>query len=346
MAMKMVILSIAFFVAISTIGANAYDRIYAFGDSLSDTGNVPAPAPDYFGGRYSNGKLWIEYLSLKLGLSYQPTNNHAQADSPTATVLQQTKDFSPSGELKDSLFVLWGGGVDFINAAPIGFNDAAWADVVNGAINNLSNAATVLIAKGALTIVIPNVIDMTRSPGGSVLPSIYKPYARNKLIGFNNSLAATLQTLSVRNPQTRIIPMDLWTQFNDLLDHPRSYGFTKVDIGVLQDDALPDKSFNGPGQTYLFWDEIHPTSRAHAVLSGWFETAIVQPLQFQVELKIEGPALQAGHLRIGKIYQILATPDFKSWEVLTSFTAGSPDFELTNLGPRVGSKFFRLVQQD
>jgi phospholipase/lecithinase/hemolysin len=344
--MKIAILFISFFTATLAPGAKAYDHIYAFGDSLSDTGNVPAPAPDYFDGRYSNGKLWIEYLSPKLGFSYRPTNNHAQADSPTATVLQQTKDFSPSGDLKESLFVLWGGGVDFINAAPIGFNDSAWADVVNGAINNLSNAVSVLTVKGALAIVVPNVIDMTRSPGGSVLPSIYKPYARNKLIGFNNSLAATLQTLSLRNRQTRIIQMDLWTQFNDLLDHPRTYGFTKVDIGALQDDALADKSFNGPGQTYLFWDEIHPTSRAHVVLSGWFETAIIEPLQLQAKLKIDGPALQAGHLRLGKGYQILSTSDFNSWEVLTTFTADSTDFELTNLGPAVGSKFFRLLQQD
>lgn len=346
LAQKVLVVSIVLFVATLAMSAEAYDRIYAFGDSLSDTGNIPAPAPDYFDGRYSNGKLWIEILSPKLGFPYQRTNNHAQADSPTATVLQQTKDFSSSGNLEESLFVLWGGGVDFINAATLGFNDNAWAEVVNGAVKNLSNAVNVLIARGALTVVVPNAIDMTRSPGGSALPSIYKPYARNKLVSFNSSLAATLQTLSVRNPQTRIIQLDLWDQFNDLLDHPRTYGFTKVDIGVLQDDALTDKSFDGPGQTYLFWDQIHPTSRAHAVLSGWFETVIVQPLELRWKLKIDGPELQLVHLRIGKNYQLLVSSDLKTWEVLTSFTATSTTLEPTDPGPMVGNKFFRLLEQN
>ncbi len=47
------------------VPAHAYDALYAFGDSLIDTGNNPAPAGVYYEGRFSNGPLWVEYLSAK-----------------------------------------------------------------------------------------------------------------------------------------------------------------------------------------------------------------------------------------------------------------------------------------
>ena len=54
--------------------AGAYSAIYAFGDSLSDVGNVyiatsgAEPASPYFFGEFSNGPNWIEDLSAKQGL--------------------------------------------------------------------------------------------------------------------------------------------------------------------------------------------------------------------------------------------------------------------------------------
>ena len=50
--------------------AVAFDQIFVFGDSLSDTGNVligsdgTTPDPNaYFEGRFSNGPVWIERLA-------------------------------------------------------------------------------------------------------------------------------------------------------------------------------------------------------------------------------------------------------------------------------------------
>ena len=53
--------------------AGPYSAIYAFGDSLSDVGNVflgtggAEPAPPYFAGRFSNGPIWLDYLAAQLG---------------------------------------------------------------------------------------------------------------------------------------------------------------------------------------------------------------------------------------------------------------------------------------
>jgi len=54
--------------------AAAYTSLFAFGDSLSDAGNLfsesggKIPLAYYAGGHFSNGPTWVEDLSIKLGL--------------------------------------------------------------------------------------------------------------------------------------------------------------------------------------------------------------------------------------------------------------------------------------
>src|SRR4051794_3300230 len=59
-----------------------FSKVYVFGDSLVDTGNVyiatsadpndqfPTfpPSPPYYNGRHSNGPLWVEVMASELGL--------------------------------------------------------------------------------------------------------------------------------------------------------------------------------------------------------------------------------------------------------------------------------------
>ena len=66
-----------------------FDRLYVFGDSLSDNGNeftglnyvqenldphieIDAPSPPYFPGRESNGLVWTDYVAQDLGLTLTP----------------------------------------------------------------------------------------------------------------------------------------------------------------------------------------------------------------------------------------------------------------------------------
>jgi len=54
--------------------ASQYSTIYAFGDSLSDAGNLHVatfgalPLPPYSNGRFTNGPVWVQDLSQALGL--------------------------------------------------------------------------------------------------------------------------------------------------------------------------------------------------------------------------------------------------------------------------------------
>lgn len=74
-----------------------FDRLYVFGDSLSDNGNedtglnyiqanldphieIDAPSPPYFPGRESNGLVWTDYLAQDLGLTLTPVLHLAEDD--------------------------------------------------------------------------------------------------------------------------------------------------------------------------------------------------------------------------------------------------------------------------
>lgn len=58
------------------VSAAAFNDIVAFGDSLTDNGNIYAisggllPDPDtYYEGRFSNGPVWVEYMAAQLKLN-------------------------------------------------------------------------------------------------------------------------------------------------------------------------------------------------------------------------------------------------------------------------------------
>jgi len=62
-----------------------------------------------------------------------------------------------------------------------------------------------------------------------------------------------------------------------LLKTAKANGFTKKSIDALSDVTLLDKSFDGPGAKYVFWDPIHPTSKSHAYIANVFYVAIGSP---------------------------------------------------------------------
>ena len=87
--------------------ASAYSALYAFGDSLSDAGNLFVDTggayygPPYYQGHPSNGLTWVEDLSLKLGLgrltaSEAGGNDYAYGFSFTGPALPGHRHPSPT----------------------------------------------------------------------------------------------------------------------------------------------------------------------------------------------------------------------------------------------------------
>ncbi|HEY9665653.1 MAG TPA: autotransporter outer membrane beta-barrel domain-containing protein, partial [Coleofasciculaceae cyanobacterium] len=79
---------LSFLLPLKTLAAT-FNRMYVFGDSTSDTGNVfnasgrVLPPFPYFNGRFSNGWNWVDYLAQDLNLNPTPYTEFTPGVSPT-----------------------------------------------------------------------------------------------------------------------------------------------------------------------------------------------------------------------------------------------------------------------
>jgi phospholipase/lecithinase/hemolysin len=258
---------LALFLNVST--GHAFTALYAFGDSLSDTGrNPPSQASSYFNGRFSNGPLWVEYLSTSLGLPYNAANNFAVSGSTTSDLQAEIAGLPASPNLSSALFTIESGGNDFLDNANLGTNDAAWSVVVSNAVMNLTNAVGTLYANGTREMLVANLPNVGQAPFFNSFSANYRVYVGLKVAAFNSQLVSALTNVMQHSTGLRIYMADFNQMLTNILNAPASFGFTVSTIGALQDPNLTDKSFTGPGANYVFWDPVHPTTKGHALLAA------------------------------------------------------------------------------
>lgn len=264
-----------------------FSNLVVFGDSLSDTGNTrnvvgvnSGPIANIAGygsnGRFSNGILWHETMAPLIGESVAtasrvagPNNRNyayggARVDNATGAstgVLRQYADYTARvGGVADAsaLYVLWAGGNDARdlvgNASPL--------TGIGSSIAGLQGMIAGLIGQGATSFLVPNLPDLGRIP--EFRTSANAASATQVSMLWNDAL---LDMLTAFAGQADIYFLDVFSTFNDVLENPASYGFTNTtgqcrSLGFL---AITENSCANPSQ-WVFWDAIHPTTAAHAVI--------------------------------------------------------------------------------
>ena len=250
------------------IEAVTFSNIVAFGDSLSDNGNMfsltAGYTPDsqhYYEGRYSNGRVWVEYLADLLQLS-GALDDRAYGGATSGGTLPpglkiQVQTFVVSHTLsQNSLVTVWIGGNDYI------YGSGNYAT----AVSNLLDALEMLAQAGARHILVmnlPNLGAIPRFNGSSATSSSALAFTTN----FNESLRAVLTTFTSENPSVALYSFDAFSMFEELHAHPATYGFSNVE------NTNPDYgvSFENQGK-YVFWDDIHPTTEAHSLIANQVAT--------------------------------------------------------------------------
>lgn len=257
--------------------AASFDSLVSFGDSLSDTGSGPATPPSY-GGRFSNGPVWEEYLASSLGIAPADTADYAiggatsgltgLGGTPTGLLTQVASYSSAPVSLGTStLFTVWAGGNDAIQSAISGTDPIAGA---SQAAANIASAVTQLAATGAQYFLVPNL------PNGGLFPITAQlganPDAANQLtIFFDSQLDADLAPLASSLGIT-IFRLDTYSLFQSIVADPAAYGLTDVTTPCTSGSTVcanPDQ--------HLFWDNVHPTTTVHGFIGAAALAVVPEP---------------------------------------------------------------------
>jgi phospholipase/lecithinase/hemolysin len=323
--------------------AAPFEAIYAFGDSLTDTGNEPAEPVLHYEGRWSNGPLWIEYLSSRFRFPYSASNNFAHSGAQCDDTFQQVQRFTAPSNASRALFVVWAGGNDFLQQYDEHwFDDAGWNRQIAYSVSNLSNAVLALQSKGARAILVPNTVDVTEIPTLNYLPDFLRDYLRGKVRQFNRQLDASLAALRAGHPEVALFGFDFFAAVNSLLSKASLYGFTEKNIDALADVRLLDKRFDGPGANYVFWDPVHPTTKAHALVADMFHATVAPaPPRLALAASPAGSSVRGDDLHLTQSYTLQRSADLIHWSDAQSFlcTSAQHTFVVTNNLPQ---SFYRL----
>ena len=181
-------------------------------------------------------------------------------------------------------------------------NAVGWSNPIVRMTRNVSNSVVRLHKKGARTILIPDGDEWQRCPGLPPLNDTQVVQIKEQIRTYNRSLENTLTALDASIPNLRLLRPNFHDRWNEFLDQATSLGFTVVDKDAINDPALTDKSFTGPGKDYVFWTGAHPTTRVHGVWAEWFGEAATQSRTESLRLVTRGGSfdLELTKLKLGR----------------------------------------------
>jgi len=299
---RLLTLTAAFVFAFTAAHAQDYTSIVVFGDSLSDTGNVayltqetygiriPGPIADYTDGRFTDGAdtlppaqnyfgVWIEQLAASLP-AHPPVVNSLDGGTDYAYGFATTGSgtsaftFGPSDSLSvnidnigqqitdylatkpkitsKTLFIVWGGAIDVLYATSLD-------QVFDAGITQALNVQR-LVAAGATQFIVPNLPPLGLVPRLNGSPTTSTPATEASVL-YNDVLRTALAIVRDINfdRHLQIYQLDVYSLFDQIVAAPTKFGLVNVTSESQAEPVDPD--------TYLFWDDLHPTTRGHNILA-------------------------------------------------------------------------------
>lgn len=242
----------------------------------------------YDHGRWSNGKLWVEHLNDSLGLPTLHRNsgsepllfgaNFAWAGSTSGTgytdfilhnlQLQISDMISLSGGTVPStaLYTVWSGGNDVINyVQDMEPNTPAGIDAHTTMMaDNISTALTTLYNAGARHMLAPNLPALGDKPSFVNTPN--QAFANAIVESYNPKLNQKLMDFRTAHPDAFLFGWDTYSQFNDMLSNPGTYGFTNTEQAAFDNSGPYPGVVVADPNSHVFWDSTHPTEAGHLIL--------------------------------------------------------------------------------
>jgi len=285
--------------ALAPAPAQAYTAIYAFGDSLSDVGNVfgatggAIPGAPYANGQFSNGPVWVQDLAQLAGLSLLTPSgppghstggtDYAWGDATTGySGTLNSPNVPPTANLQVAQFLSDHG------AAPKGglYTFTLGANDVNNILNGLNTGPspavdlagaafaeateiTQLAQAGARNFIVALVPDLGLTPQARALGPAAQLAASQAAFAYNSLLEQDLSTLTA-SLHGSLHFLDTFSWLDKAVADPTSVG---LPLGANVTDPCYTGPYTGGGtacsnqNSYIFWDQLHPAAAVDALLA-------------------------------------------------------------------------------
>lgn len=262
---------------------NTINKIVAFGDSLSDTGNtfngsqwLFPNSNSWFFGHFSNGLVWTEYLANTKNL---PLYNWAVGGAAGVNeygiltgVYDQISSFitymklAKNYHIENTLFTLEFGLNDFMN----------YDRNITEVKSNYSTALIRLTDAGANNILLMTLPDASKAPQFKYSTADKAALVSQQIKQFN--LFIKEQAAYYKQKGINITFVDAYQIFENVTSEPQKYGFVNakdacMDINrssskdYLISHSLTNDCAQHGSDKYVFWGVTHPTTAMHKYIA-------------------------------------------------------------------------------
>ena len=267
--------------------------IYAFGDSLTDVGNIyaatggAAPAAPYVNGQFSNGNVWVQDLASDLGLAPLTPSLLGGTDYAYGTAESGVTAFNTSAAYTDligatgqlaqyqathatadpnALYTIWIGSNDLSDILT-GQLPSQYGGDIGAVVGNIDAAVSTLAAMGARNFLIVTVPDLGETPELEAFGAAESAGASYLSGTFDTALTNGIPGLAAAD-SVNISLLNTYSLLDTIVANPASYGFSNVTQPCLTGEVnyAGGTPCANPSQ-YLFWDQLHPTAAGHEIVA-------------------------------------------------------------------------------
>lgn len=268
------------FIALPAAAAS-FPTIYAFGDSLVDSGNTqlavigvggadPAPASvGYFDGRFTNGPALADALNDRIvggnmvaslaggdNYSFGGARARDKAGLIPDLPLQVGAYLADFGGVADpnALYFINAGGNDVRDILLDGLGPAT---VIGDAVGSIASQITTLAGAGAVNFLVAGVGNVGSLP--EIIP--FGPTAiaggTGASLGLNGALFPALEGLAGAIPSVNIWYLDVFAIGTQILADPAAFG---LPAGLITQTSCVGDGVNPACGNYAFFDNVHPAA--------------------------------------------------------------------------------------
>lgn len=282
---------------------SSYSQIFAFGDSMSDTGNLfkmtkemtqqGMPVEPSYQGRFSNGVVALEVMANQLRL---PLTNYSFSGGQTGygnllpfwswqkgTLFQIDefhKTLSKQGISRndpDALYFVWAGPNDFFEGLSMYSTYTA-----KTAASNLHKAVKTLYQRGSRHFLVPVMPDFSLTPqsaGFNKRDKSYTPATLRRAEEFRTELLKAMATARKEMPDIDLRTFDTLTFLRVETANAKARGINVTESCYSGKFVGKDyvKTVCDDPDNYLYWDKNHPTDAASRVLGLEFSKTVTAP---------------------------------------------------------------------